>query len=246
MAGNLYELSVRLNDMGGSNQLVYTAFSLALWVYRWWHLIQHKAQVIVETMQEMADAQEISHERGCKCEFCQTMEREASTFLRLRMIPYLTSLTYDDIGERKLEVNRRRPVGQYVSTRQLFEPGYDAWQNEKPFQFTKDNEQLFNDHLQICSICIRKELFYLMGAIQTMNLVRHRPMFQSLRAVLRDAHDAFPVRRDEEGDVKSLKILQSESHSPREGKIPLTVCTNSHSKRAGFSTRRDLKPTLTR
>jgi hypothetical protein len=197
--------------MGSSNQFVYTSYTLGLWTYRWWHLIQNKARAVIDTLQDVPRAQEMRHEIHCRCDFCQRMEEEASSFLYSQVIPYLTSLRYDDdIGERKLEVNRKRPVGQYVATRQLFEPGYDAWQNEKPFHFSTENGQLFNKHLQMCSICMRKELYYLKNAVQTMNMVRHRPVFQSLRAVLRDAYEAFPVHREECGGAKSFAVVQSE------------------------------------
>lgn len=195
LSANLYEMSVRTNDLGASNMLVYTAFTLGLWIYRWYHLIQHKANTVMKSMQDLSGAKKMTHSQGCQCCFCQEFEKQALFFLQSQVVPYLTSPTYMNVDVAKLEFNQCRPVAQHVSGRQLFEPGYDAWENEQPFLFVKEDDAQFDKHLQICSMCIRKELWYLMQAIETMSLVRHRPMFQSLRAVLRDAYESAPVEK---------------------------------------------------
>jgi len=224
LSANLYEFSVRLNDLGGSNQLVYTAYTLGLWIYRWWHLIQYKGNMCVKLLQGKQVGSKVVHAQDCDCDYCEAMDCQATHFLQQKVIHFLTSPTYILLGEPRLEFGRKRHMSPHVSTRQLFEPGYDAWQNEQPFQFTEENENLFDKHLQISSICLRKEIRYLISNIETMYLVRHRPAFQSLRAVLRAAYEAVPVDKSgiaiaETGTSKSQMCISSAENSSKEETI---------------------------
>lgn len=200
LSANLFELSLRMNELGGSNQVVYTAYCLGLWIYRWWHLVQHKGNLMVKKHLPAGDVN--WEDEVIASTFAVAMEKEAQRFLRERLVPYLTTLRYEDIdGEVKLKFSRDRPVQHQVSARQLFEPGYDVYQNEQAALIDPkgDNERQFNKHLQICSICIRKEVLYLSNSIVTMYLVRHRPAFQSLRVILHDTFFAFPIEGNAHG-----------------------------------------------
>jgi hypothetical protein len=194
LSANLYEFSVRLNGLGGSNQLVYTAYTLGLWLCREWHLFQHEGHAQLDANKDIQGASKNEHDVGCHCMLCEEMDSQAQSFLCNKVIPYLTHRNYRNMtGEPKLEVGQATHMRAHVSTRQLFEPGYDAWQNEMPFQYADTSKDLFDKHLQITSICLRKEMQYMVEAIETMYLARHRPAFQSLRAVLRDECEVFPV-----------------------------------------------------
>lgn len=212
LAANLYEMSLRLNDLGGSNQIVYCAYCLGFWIYRWWHLIQYKGDLVINKCKPLKGGDKDWHEQNCKCEFCIAIEKEAHLFLQNKVIPYFTTLKYDDIdGEVKLQFAQKRPIRHQIAARQLFEPGYDAYQSEGLAVLDNTGgvgERQFDKHLQICSVCIRKEVLQLAGAIQTMYLIRHRPVFQSLRSVLRQTYEAYPL---EENAHRSPKQILGES-----------------------------------
>lgn len=221
LAAMLYQLSTSLNGLSGSNQLIYTAYTLRLWILRWWALIQHEAERQINAMQPGQRSQLAIHQHGCACMYCQEMEASAASLLLGKVVPYLISPEYTpDMGVAKLHFGAERSKEESKSARLLFEPRHAAWQSSDPFTFTKESERHFDKNLQISSACLRKELDHLASDIATMESVNERPSFQSFRLALKAVYDAFPVAQrgcDHKGClswVQSEKFCQgSERHS---------------------------------
>ncbi|PWN93559.1 hypothetical protein FA10DRAFT_298934, partial [Acaromyces ingoldii] len=187
LAGNLYELSVKLNDLGGSNSFAYSAYILGLWLFRLWRLIQLQGEAFERKHTRLQSSEEERNRRVVT--LISTIARYATASLKDDDDDgFIQKTPYEEEGARRHE---KAPS---LSTRHLFEPGYDAWRIEKPFE--EDEKRRFTQgqlerNMRICLRCVRKEIRILEQDVNTMHVVRHRPAFQSFRVSLDKTFDEF-------------------------------------------------------
>lgn len=229
MAGNLYELSVKLNDLGGSNSFAYSAYILGLWLFRLWRLIQLQAEAF-ERKSDRLHLSRAERERRVVT-LISSITRYATAPLKDDDDDGLVQKTpYEEEGVRKAE---KAPSS---STRHLFEPGYDAWRIENPFP--EDQKRRFTQtqlerNMRICLRCIRKESLILRQDVNTMHVVRHRPAFQSFRVSLKKLVNELENTLTSESRTAPSKDLRRYTRALAECIERLAVMNETGVKRAG-------------